>query len=197
MNTWKMLSGLVSMVAAAAVLTSVLTTYKNFNDSTFQPSGLIILALAALFLGLAGIVQIVFRDGLIEKARLVTVGLFAVAAVLFLVTAVVAFLDFNGWVQLITFIVWSVGCAAFAYVDYMWAYKISDSHMPALESVDDDEDEDVVSVVDEAGADSEQSVDDIPALPDVDETSGEGTPLDTTGGDLSWDGVSGPPPRIG
>lgn len=227
MNAWKMLSGLASMVAAAAVLTSVLTTYKNFNDSTFQPSGLICLGLAALVLGLAGIVQVVFRDGLIERARLVTVALFVLAAVLFLLTAILAFLDFNGWIQIITLIVWSVGCAAFAYVDYMWAYKISDSPTSAQESVNNDDvaeddeslesatpesagvsggaaalvEDEVASGVEgsgdaDASDDAGSALEDLPALPDVEDASEVSDSASEAAGDLAWDGVSGPPPRL-
>ncbi|MBR5949937.1 MAG: hypothetical protein IKZ87_00720 [Actinomycetaceae bacterium] len=139
MNAWKMISGLVSMLAAAAVLTSVLTSYKTLTETNAQPAGLILLGLAALVLGIAGIVQIVFRDGLIARARVITVGLFAFAAVLFLITAFIAFLDVNGWVQIVTLIVWSLSCAAFAYVDYVWAYNISaDAHLSDQKDIEED-----------------------------------------------------------
>lgn len=205
MKTWKMLSGIVSMLASAAVLTSALTSYKNLGGTSAQPAGLIVLGLAALVLGLAGIVQVVFRDGLIERARIVTVGLFALAAVLFLITAILAFLDVNGWIQIITLIVWSVGCAAFAYVDYVWAYNISsDAHLDTSQEEDEDVeasgDDTEKSLSDESTSASEveevieQDPDVIPSIPEVD-SSDEALPAVNTDGDLEWDG-SGPPPRI-
>lgn len=207
MKTWKMLSGIVSMLASAAVLTSVLTSYKNLGGTSAQPAGLITLGLAALILGLAGIVQVVFRDGLIERARIITVGLFAFAAVLFLVTAVIAFLDVNGWIQIITLIIWSVGCAAFAYVDYVWAYNISsDKH---LSTQDDDDDEAETSdgaeslsadamPEGEVEEESEQNVNDMPSIPEVDVSDEIALPSSPVEGNdiLQWDGFSGPPPRI-
>ncbi|MBR6459443.1 MAG: hypothetical protein IKS49_04680 [Actinomycetaceae bacterium] len=197
MNTWKMVSGLVSMLAAAAVLTSVLTSYKNLGGTSAQPAGLIVLGLAALVLGLAGIVQVVFRDGLIERARIVTVALFALAAVLFLITAIIAFLDVNGWIQIITLIVWSIGCAAFAYVDYVWAYNISsDAHLSAQEEADDEEEiasREEVSTSEEADG---EEPGDMPEIPDVDISAEphEDSPVNADA-ELTWDG-SGPPPRI-
>lgn len=211
MNTWKMVSGLVSMLAAAAVLTSVLTSYKNLGGTSAQPAGLIVLGLAALILGLAGIVQVVFRDGLVARARIVTVGLFALAAVLFLITAIIAFLDVNGWIQIITLIVWSIGCAAFAYVDYVWSYNISsDAHLSTQEENGEDEEaasgdnagssSDELMRDDEAEDDSGQEPDGLPSIPEVDTSDEALLSLGSSNGtdaDLDWDGISGPPPRIG
>lgn len=120
MKTWKLVAGIVSMLAATLVLTSVITAYRDFAGTSAQPRGLAVLAIGAALLSLAGIVQIVFRDGAVEKAPLVVAGLYAGACAFFALTALLGTFDTAGWIQIVAFIVWSAGCAAYSWLERTW-----------------------------------------------------------------------------
>lgn len=210
MKIWKLIAGIVSMLASALVLTSAITSYRDLAGTSAQPGGLYPLFAAAALLGLAGIVQVVFRDAADRKTTLSIVGIYAAAFLFFVITAIVGVFDSAGWIQILTFTIWTVGCAAYAYLEMMWS-----SNAAAAESFEastgKEEKDDAGVEAQEPSTGSEFSADpgteggspfaelDLPPVPQAGaEVPAASAPpampprLDAMR-DASWDGTSAPP----
>lgn len=206
MKTWKLVAGIASMVVAALVLTSVITSYRDYGGTSVQPLGLIALAIAAVLLGLAGIVQIVFRDGQVPQANKVVAGLYAAAFIFFIITAIRGTFDAAGWIQLIAFMLWSAGCTVFTYLESTWASEKAEKAPAASDgdATSEDPQGEAVVEVGEAEASSESSdlveAADLPPLPDVGDSPEFASnppprPHEVADGAL-WDDPTTAPPRI-
>ena len=181
MKTWKLVAGIVSMLASTLVLTSVITSLRDFAGTSAQPRGLVTLALAAALLGLAGIVQIVFRDGVVDKANLGVMGLYAGAFVFFVLTVILGTFDTAGWIQIVAFVVWSAGCASYTWLERSWSKpresgSASDVAAPASSVEEKKKEEASAAPAMEATADAEEeksveepSFADLPPVPEVGE----------------------------